>query len=243
MKTLLVFVALILTSSALLADDFKTLDGREYKNVSVSRTEPDGITITSTSGIIKLYFSELPPEVRAKYNYDPQKAQEFAAADARQQQLIYQQTQRDRAAIAQQQAAAARTPEQSKQTTTHRDVSHESATRQNAPEQVVTGEKYFLQGHVVQVVEGEGILLHTVKSSAFGISEPKDNSVVFVAGSFEPTLDWNDVLAMEAVEAGTHRYITVQGAAKAVTAFRFETTRTPVAPFVYDSTSRRYIQQ
>jgi hypothetical protein len=92
-------------------------------------------------------------------------------------------------------------------------------------------------------MEGEGILLHTVKSNTFGMSEPRDGTLVFVSGSLEPTFDWDDVLAMDAAEAGRHRYTTVQGVPKTVTAFQFVGSCTPVAPFVYDSTSRRYIQQ
>jgi hypothetical protein len=259
MKAFLVFIALMFaTTSASLCDDFKMLDGKEYKHVTVSRREPDGIVITTNSGIIKLYFSELPPDVRAKYNYDPKKAQEFAAADARQQQLLREQTQRDRATIAQQQAAsaaaaiaaaAARTAEQNKHDTASEDATpsqdapHQNVLHGTALDQRPSGPKWFLQGHVVQVMEGEGILLHTVKSNTFGIPEPRDDTLVFVAGNFEPTLDWHDVLAMEAVEAGRHRYTTVQGVSKTVTAFQPIGSRTPVAPFVYDTNSRRYIQQ
>ena len=39
-----------------LADDFKTLQGKEYKNVMVSRVDPDGIVLKSKSGISKVYF-------------------------------------------------------------------------------------------------------------------------------------------------------------------------------------------
>ena len=40
---LAIFVAL--SASFTLADDFKTIDGKEYKNVTVSEEEPDGITV------------------------------------------------------------------------------------------------------------------------------------------------------------------------------------------------------
>ena len=116
MKTLALLILCI--GSVALADDFKTIDGKEYKNATVSRVEPDGIIIITNSGIIKLFFSELPQDVRTKFNYDPVQAQEFSAADTRQQQQFYEQTQRDRAAIAEQQAAAARAEQQTKTTTT-----------------------------------------------------------------------------------------------------------------------------
>ena len=33
----------VLSASLALAEDFKTIDGKEYKNAKVSRVEPDGI--------------------------------------------------------------------------------------------------------------------------------------------------------------------------------------------------------
>jgi len=43
MKTLV--VSILCLASVVLADDFKTIDGKEYKNVTVSRVEPDGIVL------------------------------------------------------------------------------------------------------------------------------------------------------------------------------------------------------
>jgi thiol-disulfide isomerase/thioredoxin len=54
-----------------LADDFKTVQGKEYKNVTVSRVEPDGIVLKSKSGISKVYFVELPKEVQERFHYNP----------------------------------------------------------------------------------------------------------------------------------------------------------------------------
>jgi hypothetical protein len=53
--------------SPVLADDFKTVNGQEYKNAKVSRVEPDAIVITFSSGIVKLPFTELPREIQKKY--------------------------------------------------------------------------------------------------------------------------------------------------------------------------------
>jgi Mg/Co/Ni transporter MgtE len=65
------FVILIACfASIALADDFKTTDGKEYKNVTVSRVEPDGIVLSSKSGISKVYFAELPKEVQQRFNYE-----------------------------------------------------------------------------------------------------------------------------------------------------------------------------
>jgi len=45
-----VFILVIFFASTGLADDFKTINGREYKNAKVSRVEPDGIVITFSGG-------------------------------------------------------------------------------------------------------------------------------------------------------------------------------------------------
>jgi hypothetical protein len=56
------FLILSFTTVAL-ADDFKLVSGKEYKNVTVSRVEPDGIVLKSKAGISKVYFVELSPDV------------------------------------------------------------------------------------------------------------------------------------------------------------------------------------
>jgi hypothetical protein len=75
-KTTLAILAALSTSLAL-ADDFKTTNGKEYKNVTVSRVEPDGIVITFSGGIVKIPFTELSPENQTKYGYEPAAAADF----------------------------------------------------------------------------------------------------------------------------------------------------------------------
>jgi hypothetical protein len=81
MKTLALFLILCFGSLAL-ADDFKTIDGKEYKNVTVSRVEPDGIVLKTKSGISKVYFVELPKEVQERFHYDAEKAARYSAEQA-----------------------------------------------------------------------------------------------------------------------------------------------------------------
>ena len=78
MMKILTFFILCFAPIAL-ADDFKAIDGKEYKNVTVSRVEPDGIVLISKSGISKVYFTELPKEVRERFHYDPAKATAYLA--------------------------------------------------------------------------------------------------------------------------------------------------------------------
>src|SRR5437764_5311297 len=83
-------------ASVVLADDFKTIDGKEYKNVTVTRVEPDSITVKNTKAglIAKLPFTELPKEVRERFHYDPEKAAAYSAEqNAAQEQLRKQQGQ------------------------------------------------------------------------------------------------------------------------------------------------------
>jgi thiol-disulfide isomerase/thioredoxin len=65
--------------SVILADDFKLISGKEYKNVTVSRVEPDGIVLKSKSGISKVYFVELSPEVQERFHYDAANAAAYSA--------------------------------------------------------------------------------------------------------------------------------------------------------------------
>jgi hypothetical protein len=79
MQTKLLTFFILPVISVSLADDFKTLAGKEYKDVTVSRVEPDGIVLTSKAGISKVYFTELPKNVQERFSYDPQKAGDYSA--------------------------------------------------------------------------------------------------------------------------------------------------------------------
>ena len=65
----LAFLILCFTTAAF-ADDFKLVSGKEYKNVTVSRVEPDGIVLKTKSGISKVYFVELPVDVQQRFHYN-----------------------------------------------------------------------------------------------------------------------------------------------------------------------------
>jgi hypothetical protein len=80
-KTTITILAALSVSLAL-ADDFKTVDGKEYKDAKVTHIEPDGIVVKTKSGISKVYFVELPLEVQRRFNYDPQQATAYSAQQA-----------------------------------------------------------------------------------------------------------------------------------------------------------------
>ena len=56
-----------LCASIALAEDFKTIKGKEYKNATVSHVEPDGLVLKTKAGISKVYFTELPKEVQERF--------------------------------------------------------------------------------------------------------------------------------------------------------------------------------
>jgi hypothetical protein len=74
-------VLAMLSASLTVADDFKTTGGKEYKDATVSRVEPDGIVLRTKSGISKVYFTELPNDVQERFHYNPTSA---AAQSSRQ---------------------------------------------------------------------------------------------------------------------------------------------------------------
>jgi len=87
-------------ASIALADDFKAIDGKEYKNVTVSRVEPDCIVLMSSSGISRVYFTELPKEVQERFHYDATQAAAYLAEQAASQQAFLTQQEELRRKVA-----------------------------------------------------------------------------------------------------------------------------------------------
>ena len=76
MKPAVLIPAMVLTLAVLqfaLAEDFKTIHGKEYKNAEVSRVEADGVVIKTKTGISKIYFIELPKDVQDRFRPKPAK--------------------------------------------------------------------------------------------------------------------------------------------------------------------------
>ena len=82
MQTKLFTILLLSFAAAALSEDFKTVNGKEYKNATVTRVEPDGIVVKTNSGITKVYFIELPKDVQEHFHYDSEKAASYSAAQA-----------------------------------------------------------------------------------------------------------------------------------------------------------------
>jgi hypothetical protein len=116
-KVLIVLISSF--ASVAFSEDFKTVNGKEYKDATISRVEPDGIVVKTKSGITKVYFAELPKETQERFHYDQQKAGAYSAEQAANYtayQKQQQDTQRERedeaaknnARLAEQQAATNR---------------------------------------------------------------------------------------------------------------------------------------
>lgn len=78
-----IFALVILCfASVAVADDFRLINGREYKDATVTRVEPDGIVIRTNAGIAKVYFVELPKEDQERFQYNPAVASAYSAQQA-----------------------------------------------------------------------------------------------------------------------------------------------------------------
>jgi hypothetical protein len=58
-----------LSASLALAEDFKMINGKVYKNATISRVEADGIVLKTKTGIFKIYFVELPKDIQERFHY------------------------------------------------------------------------------------------------------------------------------------------------------------------------------
>jgi hypothetical protein len=87
--TIATFAAL--SVSLALADDFKTIRGKEYKNATINRVEPDGLVLRTKSGISKVYFTELPQDVQERFHYNAQQAAQFTSQTIEEVRLAQQQ--------------------------------------------------------------------------------------------------------------------------------------------------------
>jgi len=120
MNTKVVTFLILCFTSAAFAEDFKTVNGKEYKDATVTRVDPDGVVVKTKSGITKVYFIKLPKEVQERFHYDSEKAASYSADQAtnytayqKQQDETQRQQQaadaKSKAALAEQQAATNRT--------------------------------------------------------------------------------------------------------------------------------------
>ena len=68
-RQITVVIVAVLFASLALSEDFKTTNGKVYKDATVSRIEGDGIVLKTEAGISKVYFTELPQEVQERFHW------------------------------------------------------------------------------------------------------------------------------------------------------------------------------
>ena len=67
-KATIVILATLFVPLAI-AEDFKTVSGKIYKDATISHVEADGIVLRTKTGISKVYFVELPKDVQERFHY------------------------------------------------------------------------------------------------------------------------------------------------------------------------------
>jgi hypothetical protein len=203
-------------ASIALADDFKTIDGKEYKNVKVSRVEPDGVVITFSGGIVKIPFTELPPEIQAKFGYNPQ-----AAADYQKQAYEAGQRRAQELAEGQQRQAEKRAKYWSEHSTPQPAPVEQQSTAASmhgsALDERPSGPSVVIYGHVNQVVN-EGLLVSVrTRNDIIGGEHIPNGTIVLVVGQFPGVYD-DDKVQVQGSLIGSHQYTTVMGGRKTVRA-------------------------
>jgi hypothetical protein len=70
------------------AEDLTLLNGKMLKGVQVTKVEPDGLRVMHQDGLSKIPFESLPPEWKARYPFDINKAEAYRKDTAAEQQSI-----------------------------------------------------------------------------------------------------------------------------------------------------------
>ena len=149
-----------LSASLALADDYKTLSGKEYKNARVTRVEPDGIVIMHKFGVTKIYFTELSKEDQRLFGYDTDKIEaEKAAARAAEDKRIEEQKTAERESAEK---------EKDTEANLKRSVEKFQAAEQRASQSYQSARKGTLSGQVfVSSRRGENFKLGAVQVALF----------------------------------------------------------------------------
>jgi hypothetical protein len=226
MKTLV--VSILCLASVVLAEDFQSVNGHEYKNVTVARVEPDGIVIKFSGGIVKIPFTELSPEIQKKYGYDSQAAGDYSAEQnekqatlARQRQADEQQRLDERQKYWNEHPAPQQAQPQTNASSMHGSVLDQrpgdaSSTHGSALDQRPSGPTIAIYGKVMQVVD-EGLLVTVRETDNIGTERIPNRATVLVIGNFPGVYD-DDKVQVVGRLAGSDEYTTVMGSKRTVRA-------------------------
>ncbi len=92
MKTLILILGI--TSITAFADDWILLNGRKYEGVTVTNQDATTVTISHASGIARLIWSDISPELRASLGFDQAKYDK-ALADEKERRVIAEKAAQD----------------------------------------------------------------------------------------------------------------------------------------------------
>jgi hypothetical protein len=187
------------------AEDLTTTEGRVYKNVTVRKVEPDGLSISHESGLAKIPFTKLPKEVQEKHGYDPAKGKAYAEEQGKKQAAAEAAIDRELNRQAREKAEAE--PEEDT------DEPAGKAARQEKPGRLELGKKTKklpIRGRVLQVLP-EGLLFSGGGAPWLLKGHPQ----------FATMADGAEINCFVEQEAGTFRYTDVSGAQRTVRIYRY----------------------
>ena len=218
MKTRLFPVVLSLVALQLaIADDFKTINGQEYKHATVSRVEPDGIVITFSGGIVKIPFTDLSPEIQKKYGYDPQAAADFQEQTYQADVIRARQLAEAREKRRQELEAQSRSQPQPAPVAPAAERQSVAASLHGSVLDARPVAKSLIYGTVLQVVN-EGLLVRVRETTDFGTERIPNGAIVLLLGNFPEFYD-DDKIQATGIPIGRHEYTTVLGSKSTTRAF------------------------
>jgi hypothetical protein len=71
--TLAVIISLVVSLHICLGLDITTQEGVAYRHCKVTRIDPDGLSVTHSTGVTKILFEDLQKSLQQQYHYDPAK--------------------------------------------------------------------------------------------------------------------------------------------------------------------------
>lgn len=83
-----VTITFLFLVSALRAEDMPLQNGKILKGVQVTKVEPDGLRVMHQDGLTKVPFESLPTDWKARYSFDPSKAEAYRKDTISEQQHI-----------------------------------------------------------------------------------------------------------------------------------------------------------
>lgn len=77
MKSIFLIILFCALNGVVRSEDLILATGKVYKDFQVMKVEPDGLRIMHSSGMAKILHEELPKEIKEKYSFDAEKAEQY----------------------------------------------------------------------------------------------------------------------------------------------------------------------